>query len=269
MVRMTRTITTGLSWIFLLAVVTVSTVKAQECDQCFFDGNDADDCLVYGKIGGELIGWTKASVECLSAFQIRIVSSDPSTVCNSSNAFVNALRFGSLTPDSVKFGIGDFYDDNGSGNPVLKDAITIATVVYNCKVEEGNCYNAMKSYFEVEPGLSEMTQVCETLSVQQAVDRELEQVLVRNRLCQEARDGNSVAECEPLYAEVQEEASQRPDKACSSFSFGAGTTVTAGCRERAAAVDGLSSSNAAVTGTSLFQIPMLLVAGAAVALVLD
>jgi hypothetical protein len=50
---------------------------------CLFDGNDADDCIVYGALDGDLKAWPKVDQDCLDADSIKIDAPDPSLVCGS------------------------------------------------------------------------------------------------------------------------------------------------------------------------------------------
>ena len=210
-------------------------VAAQECDQCFFTSDDADDCRVYGKIDGVLVSWLKASEDCLDAYQIQNTGIDPFSVgCDPSNVntFVNSGLSGGAIPNSVLAGLGvsegGFYE--GDDLYVLKDNITVGGVSYDCEVAKSNCYNAMKTYFADGEGAQEMADVCNKILGQVRVDRELEQSDARNRICQDIKDGTTPAtDCGSLVDEVQSAVDAEPDKICAGFAFGSGTTTAPGC----------------------------------------
>ena len=209
----------------------VSVVAEKDCDRCKFDGNDAIDCKDYGLIDNSvLIGWPLGSEDCMGAFNIAITSQDPSIICASANSFVNELRFGSSL-DTAKLGLGvsegGFFDDG----PVLKDTITIDGTTHDCDASESDCYNAMKPFFESNPdGQKEMKDVCDQLVNKVANDKQLEQGILRDRLCLEHKDGTTIpATCEPLWAQLLEQINMYPDKGCQGFAFGAQNTPIPGC----------------------------------------
>lgn len=196
-------------------------------------------------------------------------SADPTTTCASGNSFVNAVRFNTL-PQSIKFGLGDFFRDDGNGNPVLKDEIAVFGETFDCTASESTCYNAMKPYFDVEPGLSEKTQVCDTLFAQVANDREIEQTLVRNRVCQSLRLGEDVTECQALATQIaaKEVEYDVADRDCVFFSFGPGTSRTPECEgvNNGGGGGSLNTSNdsKAPSASSAMVSSLLLVAAVAV-----
>ena len=134
-------------------------------------------------------------------YNILIASIDPSTVgCSNPrnvNSFVNGIKFETI-PNSVRGGLGisegGFFEQQ-NGVFVLKDSITIDGNTIDCQASESDCYNAMKDYFAVSPGVDEMDQVCETVVNKVTVDRELEQSTVRNRLCTDVKAGASPIFC--------------------------------------------------------------------------
>ena len=76
-----------------------STAANENLCPCKFDGNDLQNCRVYGQLGDDkLIPWYAASQDCLDAHNIKI-SAIPSytleSMCNPPNAntFVNYLKF--------------------------------------------------------------------------------------------------------------------------------------------------------------------------------
>ena len=76
-----------------------STAADENLCPCKFDGNDNENCRVYGQLGDDkLIPWYVASQDCLDAHNIKI-SAIPSytleSMCNPPNAngFVNYLKF--------------------------------------------------------------------------------------------------------------------------------------------------------------------------------
>ena len=235
------------------------TVTAQDsCDQCFFTSDDADDCRVYGKIDGVLVSWLKAPEDCLDAYQIENTGIDPFSVgCDPKNVntFVNSGLSGGTIPNSVLPGLGvsegGFYE--GDDLYVLKENITVGGVSYDCESAKSNCYNAMKAYFAEGEGAQEMEDVCDKILGQVRVDSELEQSDARNRICQDIKDGTTPpTECGSLVDEVQSAIDAAPDKICSGFAFGSGTTTAPGCE----ALDPVSDGGSAKTISGSF-IPRL------------
>ena len=243
-----------------------------ECDQCQFTSNDAEDCKVYGAIDDRLIAWNKASSDCLDLYNIVIDSIDPSLVgCDSPrnvHSFVNGIKFETI-PNSVRGGLGEseggFFEQQ-NGVYVLKNTITIDGTTIDCEASESDCYNAMKDYFAVDPGLTEMNEVCETVVNKVAVDRELEQSTVRNRLCTDAKAGASLPSvCEPLGSQVSEEVQSNPDKDCSGFQFGPGNQIPPGCDGVSGGGGSNPTSGTFGLGYDLFVLSWLLVLMYAVA----
>ena len=194
---------------------------------CLFDGNDADDCVVYGQLGDRvLIPWNKASQECLDVYKIK-VESISSTLLRSMfpnadgtngnvNSFVNWLKNDSGSQsNSIKIGYDQFWNDQ-NGVADLKDSISVDGPPIPCKPTTFDCYDAIKSYFSTEPGASEMEQIGQQLHSLQAVDKEKEQSVIRTRLCQE----DATPECGALDDQVKMKMAEQPNKACSAFGLG-------------------------------------------------
>jgi hypothetical protein len=224
--------------LFLLSSNSLLEVVEAECDACKWDGTDIEDCKEYGYIDDELVGWEVASADCLDAYGNNIASPDPSASCASANSFVNALRFGDLASSTAKLGLGmaegGFFTQDSNENPILKDSITVDGTTYDCTVSEADCYNAMKPYFATSAGQTEMMQVCDVLANQGLVDRQLEQSTTRTRLCQELNSGTVIATgCETLSSQVSEKMAEYPDKDCSAYAFGMGTSTVPGCEANA------------------------------------
>ena len=134
---------------------------------------------------------------------------------------------------------------------IIKDEITVNGVPYNCKDEESSCYNeAMKSYFAEEPGKTEMTQVCDQTINKLFLDREIEQVTTRNRICQDIQSGTAESSglsgiCGTLVSEIEStmESSNFGDQDCAKFSFGSAGYDIPGC-------DGTSNGNNSGSGVT-------------------
>lgn len=214
--------------LLLLQVSSVLSRYASGCDRCTFDGlEDVTNCKDYGLIDNTiLVAWSIASEECMDAFDIRISSTDPLLICSSVSSFVNELKFGSsLTVAKMGLGIseGGFFNDDGT----LIDQITVAAQVIDCQTSESDCYNAMKSYFAATNGQKEMEDVCATLQDAVVKDRQLEQSIIRNRLCQEDRDGTTIPTyCSPLWDQLASEMQKHDDMTCAAFAMG---TQIPGC----------------------------------------
>lgn len=255
----------------LVSLIVVVVVSAQSsnnsCDQCRFGGadNDTADCKVYGQIGGTLVAWTRASADCLNAFNIKIASTDPTSVgCNTdpinANAFVNAIRFETI-PNSVLGGLGgdnDFFVQDAAGIYSLNDSIVVAGQSYDCETSESDCYTALKTYFESTTGAAEMADVCDTVIDQVLVDRELEQSTVRIRLCQEEEEEeetsssseSAAAVCQVLADQVAAKKAELPNTVCSGFGFGPDPIAIPGCDDddgRTTTTTGGTSTGAAAT----------------------
>lgn len=216
-------------------------VNAQECDQCLFTSEDAADCKVYGKIDGELIPWLKASQDCIDVYGNNVASIDPFSVgCDpvSVNTFVNSGISGGNIPNSILGGLGVaeggfFVQQTQGGTYVLKDSITVTGTTYDCEASATSCYNAMKDYFQTTSGANEMNDVCSQILNRVLNDREREQTSLRNRLCREAKDGNTLdSSCANLAAQVEERLAAKPDEGCANYAFGTQNTVIPGCQDQ-------------------------------------
>jgi hypothetical protein len=222
----------------VLALATLSSTNAA-CP-CLYTDDDAEDCIVYGKIDGDLVPWMKASQECLDIYKIKSSAPDPALICASSNGFVNSLRSGLLSSSQVKFGLGvsqgGFWVESGTNNlPVIKDSITINGITTACTPEtvQVDCYTAMKPYFEGDAdGKKEMADVCETLKVGMRNALEFDQSVLRLRLCIEDSQGSNIRQqCDGIWTEVSQKIEENPDRGCQFVSFGPGTTALPGCEE--------------------------------------
>jgi hypothetical protein len=248
----------------LIVVVVVSAQSNNSCDQCRFGGNDAADCKVYGQIDGTLVAWTRASSDCLDAFNIKIASIDPASVgCNTNpvnvNTFVNAIRFQTI-PNSVLGGLGgdnDFFVQDAAGIYSLNDSIVVAGQSYDCQTSESDCYTALKTYFESTTGAAEMADVCDTVIDQVLVDRELEQSTVRIRLCREEEEETSpesATACQVLADQVAAKNDELPNTECSGFGFGPDPIAIPGCDDdddgRTTTTGGTSTGGIPTTPTS-------------------
>jgi hypothetical protein len=204
---------------------------------CRFDGNDSEDCVVWGTLDRELKSWPLADQDCLDAYDISVNAADPSIVCSSATAFVNALKTLELSPATVKFGLGipygGFWEESPSSPdiPLLKDSITIDGITYDCEASESDCYNAMKPYFESdEEGIKEMEDVCEQLVNVQRNARELEQSTLRVRLCQEDRTGQTIlSECSTMFDAMEPDLQAFSTMSCGGFGTGVGSQVLSEC----------------------------------------
>ena len=234
--------------LLLLNLAAVAVTGQETCDRCVFDGKDElDACKDYGLIDNSvLIGWYLGTEECMDVFDIAINSPvDSALICDSANSFVNELKFGTSL-NTAKLGLGVGSSDNTGGafyndGPILKDEIIVDGVTYDCTINNGSeCYAAMKQYFEFNPnGQAEMNDVCNQLVNKIANDKQLEQSILRNRLCLEYKDGVTIPDvCDPLctqlleqitiYAATDEDADT--EKACQGYSFGVqDTTEIPGC----------------------------------------
>mmetsp|Transcript_1512 Transcript_1512/g.2060 ORF Transcript_1512/g.2060 Transcript_1512/m.2060 type:complete len:308 (-) Transcript_1512:65-988(-) len=212
----------------------IVAAATQKCDMCMFGLDDPEDCNVYGQLGDDiLIGWSKASQQCLDAYNIKSQSMDPATLnamfpnTNGSGgnigSFVNYARFNSdSTSNTIKAGYANFFkqDEMNTNLYALKDTVvSVDGTSVDCTASQSNCYNAWKEYLAVEPGLSEMAQSGCTLHNLGALDREKEQSLIRIRLCQEG-DSGLLSACYGLAMEVQDKMDEHPTKFCSAFGLG-------------------------------------------------
>ena len=196
---------------------------------CQFLDSDPPDCKVYGQLGDDvLIGWSKASQECLDLHSIKVQSIDPNTLKGmfpnpdgsgaNPSAFVNYLRFqaGTSAVNGIRLSFDEFFaeDVTRAGTAVLRETIVVKGVTYECKPSENDCWNtALKTYFAEEPGKSEMEEVAVDLYNRQKLDRELEQSTVRIAICSESGDV-----CEPLKAEIEDR--KKNASGCSAFGLG-------------------------------------------------
>jgi hypothetical protein len=222
----------------LLALVAALSSSSNAACPCLYTDEDAEDCIVYGKIDGELVRWMRAPQECLDVLDIRVNAPDPSLICASSNGFVNSLRSGLLSSSTVKYGLGvsqmegGFWVEGNNNFPVIKDSITINDITTACTgTDEVNCYTAMKPYFENDAGgKQEMADACETLEKGVRNALELEQSTTRLRLCLEDEQGFNIRqECDSIWAEVSQRLEENPDRECQFVSFGPGTTTLPEC----------------------------------------
>jgi len=247
------------SSVVLVSFTKAPTASAQECNACLFDGNDPDSCIVYGKINDDIVEWNTGSRECKGFFDITISSIDPNASCHSVNSFINSLRFGDLEASDSKLGLGAgsdggaFFVQNPDNNNLVEiaPAITINGETTNCETSEFNCYTKMSDYFENdEQGQKEKDQVCETLYNKIRVDRNLEESVLRNRLCMEIKDGSVIPlDCDPLTGQVSDAMEQYPDTDCSGYGFEAPLTNVPGC-ENALADNGASESDGSTSSSS-------------------
>ena len=243
------------AWIVLATLSLHSYDSLAETSQCpcLFNDNDVADCLVYGALDGELKAWSKASQDCLDAYQIKVDAPDPALVCSSANSFVNALKNGALASSKVKFGLGipygGFWQQSTTNPdiPVLKDTITIDGDVFDCTQSESTCYNAMKPYFESDPdGIEEMKDVCQTLENQVRSAKETQQSVLRTRLCQEYRDDTSTtiaSECTAMFDELQPEFDMYSNLNCGGFGVGPGNRQLPDCDTNEPGDDDSSTSS--------------------------
>lgn len=216
---------------------TLTNSTEPEVCPCRFDGNDDDDCIVYGSLDGDLKTWPKADQACLDAYQIKVDAPDPTTTCSSANSFVNALKLGALSTSKAKFGLGIPYggffeeSDMNADIPVLKESITISGSTYDCKSSESNCYNAMKPYFESNAdGIKEKKDVCDTLQGNVFVARETEQSVLRTRICVEYREPATIlSACSDIFAAMEPELIKFSSKTCGGFGTGPGSRTLPGC----------------------------------------
>ena len=87
----------------------------------------------------------------------------------------------SLVLKGFKISFPEFFDENGN----LLDSVSYDATTKNCKVSQSDCYNLMKTYLENDTdGAKIMQEIGETLHENARKDIELQQSLVRNRLCQ-------------------------------------------------------------------------------------
>lgn len=235
---------------------TTDTASTEGCP-CLFNGDDADDCIVYGALDSDLKAWSKVDQDCLDAYSIKIDAPDPSLVCSSANSFVNGLKNGALSSSQAKFGLGVPYggffegSDMNAGLPVLKDSITIDGTTYDCAASESDCYNAMKPYFESDAdGMKEMQEVCDTMEGAVRVARELEQSTLRIRICQEERESATIlSACSDIYAEMQSDLDDFSNLNCAAFGIGPGNRDLPDCGEGG---DWTSAGVSTVGGVTIF-----------------
>ncbi|CAJ1958894.1 unnamed protein product [Cylindrotheca closterium] len=227
---------------------TTNTTEPEVCP-CRFEGNDDDDCIVYGSLDGDLKAWPKADQACLDAYQIKVDAPDPSSTCLNANSFVLALRLGDLSSSQAKFGLGTpyggFFEESPMNAmlPVLKESITIAGTTYDCEASSSNCYNAMKPYFESNAmGMQEMEDVCDTLQGTVFVARETEQSVLRTRLCTEYREpATIVSACSDIFDALEPELVKFSTKTCGGFGTGPGSRTLPGCSASTDAATSLGS----------------------------
>ena len=223
-------------FVLLLAALTSTNAACP----CLYTDDDAEDCLVYGTIDGELVPWMRASQECLDIYDINIRPPDPSSICATSNGFVDSLRSGRLSSNALKLGLGisqidgGFWAEGETNNlPVIKDNITINGITTVCtpQVAQLNCYTAMKPYFENDAdGQQEMADACETLDTQRRKSLEFEQSTLRLRLCIEKNQGSTIRQvCDEIWQEVSQKIEENPAKGCEFISVGPGTISLPEC----------------------------------------
>jgi hypothetical protein len=252
----------------VLALVAALSSTNAACP-CLYTDEDAEDCLVYGKIDGELVPWMRASQECLDVYDIKINAPDPSLICASSNGFVNSLRSGRLSSSTVKYGLGvsqmdgGFWAESGTNNlPVIKDSITINGITTACTPDEVqvDCYTAMKPYFGSDPdGQQEMKDVCETLETQRRNSLELEQSTLRLRLCIEDDQGSTIRQvCDSMWQEVSQKIEENPDRECQFLSFGPGTTTLPDCDDGGGGGGGDSASHVGIAAIVAVSLSLML-----------
>ena len=215
-----------------------ATVASAACNACLFDGQDPASCIIYGKVDDEVIEWNTGSRECKGFFDIAISSLDPNTSCQSTNAFVNSLKFGDLASSTSKLGLGvssdggAFFTQDDSNRIVLVPSITINGETSNCETSESGCYSKMNGYFSEGDGAKEMEDVCETLYNQVRVDRNLEESVLRIRICSELAEGAVVPlDCDPLAVQVGDLRASNPDQDCSGYGFETPLSTVPGCED--------------------------------------
>jgi hypothetical protein len=130
---------------------TLALLQAQSsCDQCQFDGNNATDCKDYGKLDStRLKAWSLGSDDCKDVWNwnIAITSVDPTMSCSLANAFVNAIKLGSLSASSTRLGLGvgseggAFFvqDPDNSNSVTLASSVQIDGVTTDCVVSSSDC----------------------------------------------------------------------------------------------------------------------------------
>lgn len=228
----------SLALLVLVETASLSFVKGQEAGcPCLFNGEDPDDCVVWGTLDGELKAWSSTDQACLDAYQIKIDAPDPSLLCSSANSFVNGLKNGALSLSTVKFGLGipygGFWEESTMNPdiPVLKDSITIDGTTYDCEASESDCYNAMKPYFETDAeGIQEKDDVCQQIQNMLRTARETEQSVLRVRICQEDREGTAiVSECSAMFSEMESELAAFSSMNCGGFGTGIGSQTLPDC----------------------------------------
>mmetsp|Transcript_28559 Transcript_28559/g.88367 ORF Transcript_28559/g.88367 Transcript_28559/m.88367 type:complete len:262 (+) Transcript_28559:147-932(+) len=228
-----------MSWRALLVIASTGSTTRACVPRCRFDGADPPDCVVYGQLGdGELIAFHRASQDCLDQFsikdqavdedQLEIMFPNADGTGGRPSAFVSWLRFdGGAVVESQKASFPQIFVEVG-GKMVLRDAVALDGVQggneINCDPASA-CWQAFKLWLG-DRGADEMADVGRTLWARMASSRELEQALVRVRLCS---DGDPAAVCAPLAAQVADLTVQRPDKACSAFGLGPGSRDLPDC----------------------------------------
>jgi len=167
----------------------------------------------------------------LDAYSIKQDAPDPTLVCTSANSFVNALKNGALSSSSVKFGLGvpygGFWEESPTNPniPVLKERITTDNIAFvDCEASQSDCYNAMKPYFESNSdGMDEMDDVCSQMANAVRVARELEQSILRTRICQEDRESIAImSECQDMYDAMKNKLEDHSALNCGGFGTGPG-----------------------------------------------
>lgn len=238
------------------------------CDMCTFtdqDDSSTTSCKVYGQLGDRiLIGWDRASQDCLDEFQIKDEAIDPDQLTSifpntdgtngNVNSFVNYLRFdtGSVV-DGIKISFPQFFQEDAQTNTVsLLDTITVDGTTYDCKTSASDCYNAMKTYFTTDPGATEMANIGKSLYDQSKVSREKEQSFVRIRLC--AETASDV--CEPLASQVAAFKANHTSKNCSAFGLGPAGVSIPGCASNNSTGSSTTSSSTS-KGTSSAPLPTI------------
>jgi hypothetical protein len=213
--------------------------ESSTCDSCLYDGNDGEDCKVYGQLGeGDLIAYHKASQDCLDAHDIKVQAVDATMLASmfpnadgsdaNVNAFVSFLKNTDGAAVNAILSSLDFYfvEATAGQKPVFLDTIVVEGVTYDCTASTSDCWNAMKVYFESDEGQAVLQSVAMDLYAKAKNGRELEQSTVRIAIC---NHGDTDGTCAALSAQIDELKTANPDKACSAFGLGPAETAIPGC----------------------------------------
>ena len=208
----------------LLSLFSLAAPHGENFCPCEFISPEDPDCRVYGQLGdGHLIAWYKADQACLDEFQIKDRAVDLDVLermCPNLNgtdgnvdAYVNYIRFTEgVVGDAMRAYLPQFFDPEDG---LVSNYTTDAGVFLDCEANPSFCWNEIKFIVSTQPQI--LTEACSDLWVRQINSLNLEQSVLRVRLCQE---DNATEACEPLFSQVKAGQAANPDSFCSAFGLG-------------------------------------------------